>query len=517
MSTYRENLDLLSRKMGPVAPKKEFSLADVSWDKAQARAPKVDAPVVWKSGAAGGQKQDTAGGGTAAKTTTGWRAPVYTSKHQKAMDDAVAALRAVKPFEYDPESDPLFQGYKKTYTREGQRAMQDTLGQVSARTGGLASSYATSAAQQANNYYMKQLADKIPQLQEMAYRMYRDRMGDLRDDVDLYSGLEDRDRSRFESDRSFGYGVHRDDVGDQQWKKSFDQSERFHQDSKDQWQQSFDQSERFHQDSKDQWQKEFDQRALETDVANGWNVYNATGDVTRLAEALEMTPEAAQKLVDIFNQSQADKQTERDRATADWELSHGVTSKLAEMGYDTSYDQAQIDAAKRQAALKGVGSSGGGDGSYRRSSDDSGDDSAADGMDYDGLFEAAMASGHPKSFLAQKDNYKKYGFTSSSGLWDDYQAWADGGEEEDDEESGAGDWSLLSHIGEGINAAGQAVAGAVAGMGHGLVFNSLMDRAKYLTPDDSQWVALGDKIDQAYDDGDITDAEYDTLVKAMGH
>ena len=42
-------------------------------------------------------------------------------------------------------------------------------------------------------------------------------------------------------------------------------------------------------------------------------------------------------------------------------------------------------------------------------------------MDYDGLFEAAKASGHPQSFIA--NNYKKYGFTSSTGLYSDYQNW----------------------------------------------------------------------------------------------
>ncbi len=490
MSTYRENLDLLSRKMGPLNPKREYSLLDAVKDKSPVTAPKVDASVVWKSGAAGGQKQTEAtGGGAAAKTTSSWRAPAYSSKFQKARDDALAALKAVKPFSYDPESDPLFQGYKKTYTREGQRAMQDTLGEVSARTGGLASSYATSAAQQANNSYMQQLADKIPQLQEMAYRMYRDRLGDLRADVDLYGGLEDRDRSRFESDRSFDYGVHRDQVADERYADEL----------------AYDRGRDALAD-----QRYDDERAYERgqdDIANGWNIYNASGDVTRLAEALKMTPEAAQKLVDVFNQSQADKQTERDRATADWELSHGVTSKLAEMGYDTSYDQAMLDAERRAAALKGIPTAS------KTKTPGKTPPLTAD-MDYDGLFEAARASGNPKSFLAQKANYQKYGFTSSSGLWDDYQAWADGGEEETEEESGAEAWNLFAQFGEGISAAGQGIAGAVTG--HGAIYNSLMERAEYLTKDDPQWIALADKIDQAYDDGEITDAEYNALEKAMG-
>ena len=47
--------------------------------------------------------------------------------------------------------------------------------------------------------------------------------------------------------------------------------------------------------------------------------------------------------------------------------------------------------------------------------------------DYDGLFAAARDSGYPKSFIS--NNYKKYGFTSSTGLYDEYGGWDDGGAE----------------------------------------------------------------------------------------
>ena len=49
------------------------------------------------------------------------------------------------------------------------------------------------------------------------------------------------------------------------------------------------------------------------------------------------------------------------------------------------------------------------------------------GLDYQGLFEAAKKSGNPKSWLAQKANYQKFGFTSSSGLYSDYETWLENG------------------------------------------------------------------------------------------
>lgn len=79
-----------------------------------------------------------------------------------------------KQFSYDPYTDPVYQSYRKNYLREGERAMKDTLADASAMTGGRASSYAISAAAQANNNYAAKAADIIPQLFNQAYQRYMD-------------------------------------------------------------------------------------------------------------------------------------------------------------------------------------------------------------------------------------------------------------------------------------------------------------------------------------------------------
>lgn len=78
-------------------------------------------------------------------------------------------------FSYDPENDPSFQAYRKAYLREGERASANALAQASAASGGMPSSYAVTAAQQAGNYYAGQLADIIPTLEQNAYQRYLDR------------------------------------------------------------------------------------------------------------------------------------------------------------------------------------------------------------------------------------------------------------------------------------------------------------------------------------------------------
>lgn len=100
-------------------------------------------------------------------------------------------------FSYNLESDPVWQAYKKQYTREGQRATQDALGITAASTGGIPSSYATAAATQAGDYYAAQMTDKVPELYQQAYNRYLNEL------------------SQWNADRSFGYGQYIDELNTQ--------------------------------------------------------------------------------------------------------------------------------------------------------------------------------------------------------------------------------------------------------------------------------------------------------------
>lgn len=156
-------------------------------------------------------------------------APTYTSKYQGKIDALTEQILGRAAFEYDPEKDPTYQQYKESYTRNGERAMQDTLGQVSARTGGLASSYAGAAAQQTYDGYMSALADKIPELRQLAYQMYQDEGATQRANLEMLQALESGDYNKYltllgqyNSDRSFDYGMFQDQVGMDQWQMNFD-------------------------------------------------------------------------------------------------------------------------------------------------------------------------------------------------------------------------------------------------------------------------------------------------------
>lgn len=148
-------------------------------------------------------------------------APQYVNKYKDQIDSLTQQILNREAFSYDAEKDPTYQQYRDTYTREGKKAMEDTLGQVSARTGGLASSYAGTVAQQSYNDYMTKLSDKIPELRQLAYSMYQDEGDRQRQNLEMLTALEQGDYAKYadllaqyNTDRSFDYNAYRDNVSD---------------------------------------------------------------------------------------------------------------------------------------------------------------------------------------------------------------------------------------------------------------------------------------------------------------
>ena len=142
---------------------------------------------------------------------TGGGQSAYESSYNSTIDQLLGQVLNPDPFTYDHSSDPLYQQYEKSYTKNGQRAMEDTVGQLSARTGGLGSSYAQTAGQQTYNNHMDALSARIPELEAAAYGKYMDSQNRTMGNLSMLQGLEQNE-----------YNRHRDTVGDNQWKTSFD-------------------------------------------------------------------------------------------------------------------------------------------------------------------------------------------------------------------------------------------------------------------------------------------------------
>lgn len=125
----------------------------------------------------------------------------YTEQQKKFMDD----ITNYKPFEFDAETNPQMQAYTKQYRREGNRAMQDTMGSLAAATGGMPSTAAMSAAGQANDYYMGQLGDKLPQIYESEFNKYLQEFGMLQQKAGYVNEREQVDYSRYWDGEKFNW------------------------------------------------------------------------------------------------------------------------------------------------------------------------------------------------------------------------------------------------------------------------------------------------------------------------
>lgn len=144
----------------------------------------------------------------------GEAAPVYNNRYDDTIRDLIQGILNREDFSYDPATDPLYQNYRKQYTREGQRATADTLGQAAAASGGIPSSYATTAAAQAGNYYAAQMTDKIPELYQLAYNQYLNDYNMQLSDLGVVQGAEQSDYDKYlnelnqyNTDRAFDYNA----------------------------------------------------------------------------------------------------------------------------------------------------------------------------------------------------------------------------------------------------------------------------------------------------------------------
>ena len=122
-----------------------------------------------------------------------------------------------------------YQALADRYTRMGRMGMEDTLGRISGRTGGLASSYASSAAQQQYNDYMSQL-------EAAAREMYSGERSDLMDNANLYLTLGDKEWGRYQdqlgqynTDRDYRYQAGRDQISDRRYADETDYERKTYQ------------------------------------------------------------------------------------------------------------------------------------------------------------------------------------------------------------------------------------------------------------------------------------------------
>lgn len=136
--------------------------------------------------------------------------PAYTSPYSGQIAGQLGKVQGA--FSYDHTTDPSYSAYKKEYTREGDRATKDALGQAAATTGGIASTAAVTAAGQAGQYYASKLTDKIPELRQQAFGNYITEKNTDLAILNALQGMDNDEYGRYTDSRNFDYSKLLDDI-----------------------------------------------------------------------------------------------------------------------------------------------------------------------------------------------------------------------------------------------------------------------------------------------------------------
>ena len=120
--------------------------------------------------------------------------PSFNSQYMEKLNELAKQLTGMNFGDWTQGEQ--YRSLADRYSDSGRMGMQNVLGQIAARTGGLASSYASTAAQQQYNSYMSQL-------EQVARQMYDQDRSDILSDATLYRNLVNDE-----------YGRYRDELAD---------------------------------------------------------------------------------------------------------------------------------------------------------------------------------------------------------------------------------------------------------------------------------------------------------------
>lgn len=248
--------------------------------------------------------------------------PIYANSYEDEIREVYDSIVNREKFTYDVNADALYNQYKDQYVSLGKLAMQDTMGQAAAMTGGYGNSYAASVGNQAYQSYLSQLNQVVPELYGMAYDRYRQEgqdllnqynmLGDMRDteynqylnelnqywnNVNYYKTLLDdaynqgytanRDAyNMYIDERNFAYQQQMDALAQQNYLNEFEykklqdalQQQNYEKEfeykkwqdaiANDQWQQSFDHGVAQDKIAEDQWNQSFAHEVQQDAIAN---------------------------------------------------------------------------------------------------------------------------------------------------------------------------------------------------------------------------------------------------------
>jgi hypothetical protein len=174
-------------------------------------------------------------------------APIYKSSYDDTLKNLMDQY--INRKDYDPTAVNQSQLYQDTlarYKQLGSDAAENTIGKAAALTGGYGSSYATTAAAQANNDYMNQFADVAANMEQNAYNRWQDQGAALAQKIGTVKGMSDSEYNQFlnelsqwNSQRDYYYNKLQNEQAQSNWQNQFDYQKQQDTQAQNNWNDQF--------------------------------------------------------------------------------------------------------------------------------------------------------------------------------------------------------------------------------------------------------------------------------------
>lgn len=256
----------------------------------------------------------------------------YTDQIKDMLDQ----IQNRDKFSYDLSNDTLFQQSLASAMASGKTAMQDTMGQAAALTGGYGSTYATSAANQAYNAYIQDAYNNLPEYYELALQAYQMEGDEMYNQL---SALTTADASEYE--RMYN-----------SWNSNFQNAQQMYQNEYTAWQDSIDTALKNAGLQMDEFSTKYDQ---------AYKTYQANQNYADTLYAQEFNKWSAEEDIGLSYAQMAQNQSQYD---SDLKYKYDALAQdmkqyekdLALQYEKLAQDQAQFNA--NLAAKKGSGNGG---------------------------------------------------------------------------------------------------------------------------------------------------------------
>ena len=143
----------------------------------------------------------------------------YAGTYKESLNNLINDFMNRESFEYDVDKDQMFQQALASAMGSGKTAMQDTMGQAAALTGGYGSTYATSAGNQAYNAFIEDAYNNLPEYYNMALAAYEAEGQQMLQQYNMLDSADTKEYNQWYDDINLQYRSTRDMVNDEynQW------------------------------------------------------------------------------------------------------------------------------------------------------------------------------------------------------------------------------------------------------------------------------------------------------------